>query len=522
MTTSTTNILMHLCWTPGRNLTSIFILLIGITLYFIFKRRRKMRRTVAMLKSFDQLPTIPILGSIHLFVGSLRERLEKMINVTNTYDSAFVLWLLNTPVVCIGKHEDIRTVFEKCHHVEYLNVFHKVFGDSLSMLQDEKWRKSRQTTTYAFSPNKFHQYFATLNEYSAILANDLEPLCDTEQVFNMKSYISKSNLSSITMNMSGYKMSSSKHECTELDNAISETLRMESSRYTMPILFPHIMYETYLSLFRKNRLYGVMQNFAEKIVQEKLANSTKGHLHNKPDQDTITARPKLLIDLLFKRHNADAEFTKKHVLDEVKGVIIAGFMSTSETISFVLLMLAMHHEAQEEVYKEIRAICGDETFQMEDLKELVYMEQCINETLRKFPPAVVDFRRHDEDIMLKNGKVIPAGCLIIFSLYKSHHNKEFFPNADNWDPRHFDRERITQWRQSFFPFGSGPRLCVGSKYAMMSIKIQLVHLLRRYRLTTEMKMRDIHIVFGMVTQNDSGYRLKLHSRVKNERSDMSA
>uniref|UniRef100_A0AAT9UTK2 Cytochrome P450 3638F2 n=1 Tax=Maconellicoccus hirsutus TaxID=177089 RepID=A0AAT9UTK2_MACHI len=524
MTIMKTNILVFLHNTLGYGVGTIIIF--GITFYFAFIRKRRTSKMMSMLQSFNQMPAIPIIGSLYLLMGNPRERTAKVIKAWNTYETPFVVWLMNTPLVCITEHEDTQEILNTSHHVEYLGTFEKFFRNSIQQSQGEKWRKSRQLASAAFSSTMMREYFTTVNEHSAILAKELEPLSDTDEVIDIKSYISMSNLNSTLRNFTGYKMYSSRKERVEFIDAISKAIQMESDRYTVPFLLPKIMYEAYLFLFRKRYVYDTMQNLAKKIVRERLATyNTKTNTPSEgTDQDTVATGPKLYIDLLLQRYNTDADITKEHVEDEVFGIIFGSLGTTSETVCFLSLMLAIHQEAQQKVYDEIEIICGDtdQEFQKEDLKKLVYLEQCVNETLRKFTIVPVDFRTHHEDIMLKNGQVIPAGCLVLLALYKIHHNKKFFPNADNWDPRHFDRERITQWRQSFFPFGSGPRLCVGSKYAMMSIKIQLVHLLRRYRLTTEMKMRDIHIVFGMVTQNDSGYRLKLHSRVKNERSDMSA
>uniref|UniRef100_A0AAT9UTP8 Cytochrome P450 3638G5 n=1 Tax=Maconellicoccus hirsutus TaxID=177089 RepID=A0AAT9UTP8_MACHI len=514
MMNTMTNLFINYHLTLGNSLIAACIILIAsISCYAIIHVKRS-RRRMLMLKSFNQLPTLPLIGSVHLLAGNTRERVAKMLDILKTYELPLVAWLMHIPVVFIGKHSDIQTVMHQTTDKDLLGIFDRLFGGSLLVLQGEKWRRSRRVIFPAFSPAMMNQYFPVLNEYSALLTNKFESFCDTDEAFDISSCVFASNLNSTTVNMTGYELRSREKEDTDFLDAISKSLKMESMRFTFPLLFPKIIYEVYLFLSGSRKTYEVVYQLPQKIFRKNLTKYTINETYRENDQDTKTTDTRTLIDSLLKAHITSTDFTKEQVYAEILDIIIAGYETTSLTSCFVLLMLAMHPDVQEKVYDEIRTIYEnkDQQVQIEDLKKLVYMEQCINETIRKFTVTPLTIRTHTEDIVLNDEQVIPAGCRIFVAFYAAHHDREFFPNADNWDPEHFAPEKSNHNRPSFFPFGAGVRSCIGAKYGMMSMKIQLVHLLRRYRLDTDMKMQDIHLVIDLLLRNDSGYWLKIYSR----------
>uniref|UniRef100_A0AAT9UTM4 Cytochrome P450 3638G1 n=1 Tax=Maconellicoccus hirsutus TaxID=177089 RepID=A0AAT9UTM4_MACHI len=508
------NMLMNLDW-RNQIMITLCTVLCGVIIFHVSRCERRTNRMMPMLKSFNQLPTLPLIGSVYLLLGGMRERMEKLLKIFNEYELPLVGWLMHIPVVCVGKSDDIQTILSTTRSKDLLGIFERIVGNSLITLQGEKWRRSRRTVTPAFSPSMFQRYFPVFNEYSALLMKKLEPLCDTDEVFDIRSHVFTMNLNSITKNMSGYEIETSSDESLKIVDAIYKALRMESMRFTVPLLFPKALNEIYLYLSGKYKIYDKIYQLPKNIVREKLAkqNEKRGGQQDE-DENTGAGSSKTLIDSLLKLHTTDANFTQQHIQDEILGIITAGYESTAITVCTILLMLAMHPKAQETVHDEIETIFGDSDreVQMEDVKNLVYMEQCINETLRKFPIIPLTLRIHDENIVLSDNRIIPAGCRIFLAFYASHHDKAFFPNADNWDPEHFSAERTDKCKNAFFPFGSGLRLCVGAKYAMMTMKTQLVHLLRRYRFTTHMKIQDVHLILDLLMRNDSGYWLKLHSR----------
>uniref|UniRef100_A0AAT9UTM9 Cytochrome P450 3638G3 n=1 Tax=Maconellicoccus hirsutus TaxID=177089 RepID=A0AAT9UTM9_MACHI len=519
MSTTMRSILVNFYWIFG---SCVFMILVRTIVHRTFTYIRQMRRMTPLLNSLDHLPTKPIIGSLYYLIKDTKdfmtERGEKVIELISKYESA-IFWMMHVPIVSLGKHEDIQAVLNnsRCSR-KFLRLLEGTLGDSIFVLHGEKWRRSRKILLAAFSPNRFHRFFSIIKEYSSFTTKALELFCDTDEIIDIKHYILSLNANSFVRNISDYEINKSNNEDIAMINAVIEIARLECTRFLIPWLHPKFIYKTYLFFLGKLHLYREILQLPKKIIKERsMCNMTRNLQNDKIAEDTDTASPELFIDMLLQRHNGDADFTEKHIRAEIFSVISAGYETTAATVCNVLLMLAMHLEVQEKVYDEIKTVFGndDREVQIEDVKKLVYMEQCINETLRKFAVIPSTLRVHNEDIMLSDGHIIPAGCLIFLGFYLSHHDKTFFPNADNWDPERFSPERYGDCKNAFLPFGGGPRLCIGTKYAMASIKTQLVHLIRRYHFSTEMKMQDIHLVLDILLRNDSGYWLKLHSRPKN-------
>uniref|UniRef100_A0AAT9UTT2 Cytochrome P450 3638D2 n=1 Tax=Maconellicoccus hirsutus TaxID=177089 RepID=A0AAT9UTT2_MACHI len=497
------------------NLT-MYMLLIAATLY-IYCYKWKTRKMDLMLKSFNKMPSLPLIGSTYLLFGNMRERMIKLTNLVTDYKLPIAARMFYVPVVFIGSYEDIQIVMNKTYERASLGAFERVFGGSVTLTQGEKWRKNRRVLSTAFSTTQLQQYLRIYNEYSALLLQQLEQFSDTDRTFEVEHYIANMNLDAITFNMTGYKLNMMEKTSTEFAEALHKAVALESMRFTIPVLFPEIIYTLYLFLSGNYKVFEIIHQLPRQIVKNKLAEYKKNrHLQNGNTDDT-EKQPKTLLDTLLKNHEIDAEFTEEYMEAELLSTMIVGHDSISATVSFVLLMFAMNPEAQEKAYNEIKTVFGDDErpVQTEDMTKLIYLEQCMKETFRKFISTFFTLRKHDEDIILKDKQVIPAGCTICVAFYAAHNDRRIFPNADKWDPEHFAADAIAgRDRLVSFIFGAGLRGCVGARYGMMAVKTELVHLVRRYRFTTEMKMDDIHLVMDFVPRNDSGFWLKAWSRRK--------
>ncbi|KAL1115983.1 hypothetical protein AAG570_005478 [Ranatra chinensis] len=128
-------------------------------------------------------------------------------------------------------------------------------------------------------------------------------------------------------------------------------------------------------------------------------------------------------------------------------------------------MLGMHQDIQEKVYDEIMRVFGDSDRDatMEDLNRLVYMEQVIKETLRRWPLIAILMRSATEDLQLIAGKYkIPAGSTIIVPPSIVHLRRDIYPDPYKFDPDRFAPENMAKrHKYTFMAFGGGPRSCIG-------------------------------------------------------------
>jgi cytochrome P450 len=145
-------------------------------------------------------------------------------------------------------------------------------------------------------------------------------------------------------------------------------------------------------------------------------------------------------------------------------------------------MLSSHPEVEAKLHEEVDRVLGGRLPTFEDLASLTYARQVLAETIRLFPPVWSIGRLATEEHEL-GGYTIPAGAVVIVSPYLIQRDPRWYP-----DPERFDPERWTEEAQekrpkfSYFPFGAGPRVCVGESFAWMEATMILSTMARKWRM----------------------------------------
>jgi len=162
---------------------------------------------------------------------------------------------------------------------------------------------------------------------------------------------------------------------------------------------------------------------------------------------------------------------------------VAGHTTTASALAWTWYVLSEHPDAQEQVEDECRAVLGGRAPGMEDLPALGHTRRTIEEVLRLYPPTWLTARSPVEDDGL-GGYTIPAGALVLLSPYLTHRHPEIWENPDRFDPRRFTFESAAARPPfAYFPFGGGPRRCVGSAFAATEMQLIVATVAQRYRLT---------------------------------------
>jgi len=169
------------------------------------------------------------------------------------------------------------------------------------------------------------------------------------------------------------------------------------------------------------------------------------------------------------------------VLDHMIFLMMAAHDTTTSTLSSLTYELAVHPEWQERVREESRELAIAEP-SMDDLGKLESLGMAMSETLRRYPPLPVIPRVATADFEF-GGFQIPAGSMVVVSPIHTHHMSEWWSDPFSWDPSRFAPERAEHERHthSFAPFGGGPHMCLGLRFAEAQVKLVMHHLLSRYR-----------------------------------------
>lgn len=184
--------------------------------------------------------------------------------------------------------------------------------------------------------------------------------------------------------------------------------------------------------------------------------------------------------------------------------------------SCVLLLLALHNDVQEKVLAELQQVFGAVTeapyIEYDQLNELTYLDKVINEAMRLMPVVPIVFREVDEEITLSDGYVIPRGANIIIPIHKIQTDKKIWgEDADKFRPERFENSsKISPY--AFIPFTRGPRMCLGYRYAICLMKIQLANFLMKYEVSTSLKYEELEFELNTTLNVCQGYMIGIKER----------
>lgn len=178
----------------------------------------------------------------------------------------------------------------------------------------------------------------------------------------------------------------------------------------------------------------------------------------------------------------DVAMTDRELLDELMTMIVAGHETSAITLNWVWYFIAQHADVEEKLHTEVDKASYKEIPSFDDLEQLGYIKQVVEEALRYYPPVWLFTRKSIEDDMFGD-YFIPAGSDIFISPYFLHRNTEFWADADQFDPERFTEDAIKQQhKQAYIPFSAGPRRCIGDFFATVEMQMHIGLMARHFSL----------------------------------------
>ncbi|GAA2812969.1 cytochrome P450 [Streptomyces showdoensis] len=227
-------------------------------------------------------------------------------------------------------------------------------------------------------------------------------------------------------------------------------------------------------------LYAV----CDRIIAERRAAGTDGADGGGDGED-------LLSRLVAASDGADG-FDAGELREQVLVFLLAGHETTATSMGFALHLLARHPEVQRRAHQELDEVLGGRTPGAADLDALPYLTRVLKEAMRLFPAAPAIGRRAVEATEI-GGYAIPAGADVIVAPWVTHRHPRYWDDPERFDPERFTPEREAERpRYAWFPFGGGPRACIGQHFSMLESVIALAMILQRH----ELEAIDTHVPLG--------------------------
>jgi len=194
-------------------------------------------------------------------------------------------------------------------------------------------------------------------------------------------------------------------------------------------------------------------------------------------------RNDLLSLLLHARDDETGEkLAEKQVRDELVTLFVAGNDTTTASLTWLWHSLSENPEVERKLHAEVASVLGDRQPTFDDIAHLTYTKMVFQEALRLYPPVwfLPRFAVADDII---DGYPIPAGSTILVSAYATHRNPNLWERPEVFEPERFTPERsANRPRYAYYPFGGGPRQCIGMSFAYMEAQIITAMLMQKFRM----------------------------------------
>lgn len=191
-----------------------------------------------------------------------------------------------------------------------------------------------------------------------------------------------------------------------------------------------------------------------------------------------------LLSLLLQAQDEDgSRMSDRQLRDELTTLILAGHETTANALSWSWMLLAQNPNVESKLISELQTVLGDRTPTLADLPQLRYTEQLIKELLRLYPPLFSLARSPIQDYDL-TGYHLPAGYIVIFSPWVMQRSARYFTHPLQFQPERWEQDLENQLPKGvYFPFGDGPRVCMGKSFALMEAVLLLATIAQKWQLT---------------------------------------
>ncbi|XP_054487008.2 thromboxane-A synthase [Agelaius phoeniceus] len=380
--------------------------------------------------------------------------------------------------------------------------------DSILCLRDDRWKFVRSLLTPAFSDTKLKEMTPLINKICDTLLCNLKVYADSGKAFDIQRCYNCFTLDVVGSVAFDTEVDSQKNPDDPFVKNCRTFFEMSLFKPLLILIlsFPFIM----IPLLR------IFPNKKQKELNEFFIQTIKNAIVHRHQQDAAQRRRDFLQWMLDACDSAMAagclgvlspsaaprqdeaplagtapseKAQKMLTEDEIAGqaflFLIAGYETTTSTLSFATYLLATNPECQEKVLQEVDEFSAKHMVpDYQNVQELPYLDMVIAETLRMYPPAFRFTREAAKDCIVL-GQHIPAGAVIEIAVGHLHHNPEFWPDPEKFIPERFTEEAKKERHPfAYLPFGAGPRGCLGMKMGLLETKITLLRILQKFKFKT--------------------------------------
>lgn len=365
--------------------------------------------------------------------------------------------------------EYVKWVLQENNHnypkpVRQMDRFREVIGNGLFTSEGPEWLMQRRTMQPAFHRQRIQALAGIMTSEAQALADRWSPLAQSAESFDVMPEMRRLVMKIVARALFGAELGP---EIDDIARSVTGVLEWTNRRlYYLfdPVgdlpLPPRRRFEAHLD---------VVDRYTQRFIAQRRAGGE--------------SRDDLLSLLLAARDPETGQgLTDTELRDQVLTIFLAGTDTTVNLLGWTWLLLSRHPECARRLRDELDTVLNGRLPTVDDLAALHYTSMVLDETMRLYPPAWATTRECAEEDEIEGYRIRPKET-VLMSQWVTHRHPEFWDNPEGFDPERFTPEQVAaRPRFAYFPFGGGPRQCIGNTFALMEAQLVVATVLQRYEI----------------------------------------
>lgn len=367
--------------------------------------------------------------------------------------------------------------------------FNRLVGNGLLTSEGEFWRRQRRLAQPAFHRER-------ISAYARIMVRDTEEMLATWRDGEIRD--THRDMMRLTMEVVTHTLFNANvsDDADKVARALGILVEPFGSQATLKwILDNRLPTPT-------NRRFHKVAAQLDEVIYRIISQRRAGNSEDQGD----------LLSMLLQAHDEDgSQMTDKQLRDEVITLFLAGQETTALTLVWAWYLIAQHPEAEAKLWQELDEVLKGHAPEASDVPQLKFTEMIAKESMRLYPPAYVVGREAVNECEI-GGYHIPPRTQVFMPTWVVHRDPRFFEEPDKFKPERWTPEFINNLpKYAYFPFGGGPRVCIGNAFAMMEIVLLLATIAQKFRLSLVTK-HPVELQPAMSLRPRNGIRMKIEKR----------
>ncbi|KAL4192628.1 hypothetical protein AMTRI_Chr06g173000 [Amborella trichopoda] len=399
------------------------------------------------------------------------------LETVQNYGKICVTWFGETPRVIIMDTELIKDILsDKFGHFAKppVNPLVILLAQGLALAEGEKWARQRRIINPAFHMEKLKGMLPEFARCCKEMVERWEKLVGEDGNFEIDVLPELQNLTVDVISRTAFGSS------FEEGKRIFELQQEQADlciQAVRTIYIPGFRFVPTEKNMRRKKIHKKVRGIIQELIQKKETEIKSGTLYNHD-----------LLGLLLESNNTNdnkSKLTLDDVIEECKLFYFAGQETTSTLLTWTMVVLSMHPTWQQRARDEVMQVIGSQYTYLPTLEQLSHLKivnMILNEVLRLYPPGPLLLRQTYKRISLR-GIDFPAGVELALPVIMIHHDRELWgDDADEFQPTRFSDgvSKASKHPFAFFPFGGGPRICIGQNFALIEAKMVLAMVLMKF------------------------------------------